>query len=91
MNSEQVCEVLEKYKTILLEKGYSPLKMNTEYVIDNDVSSAEVDFVQHLLWMCCEAATFSNEAKMMRWLGFIQGSFVALGWFSINELKDDNR
>jgi len=46
---------------------------------------------RHLIFMCQEAATFSNREKAMRWLGFIQGALWTKGLATIDELKDMNR
>lgn len=32
-----------------------------------------------------------SEGKAMRWLGFIQGCYYALGWRTLDELKNDAR
>lgn len=46
---------------------------------------------RHLIYMCQEAAKFTNREKAMRWLGFIQGALWTNGAATIDELKDMNR
>jgi hypothetical protein len=56
-------------------------------------SSTKENQLNHLLWMCHEASTFMKDGrseKAMRWLGFIQGAFWALGVRSVDEMKKDN-
>jgi hypothetical protein len=48
----------------------------------------------HLRWMIAEARTMladGRREKVMRWLGFIQGTLWAMGVSSIDSLKDANR
>lgn len=41
--------------------------------------------LQHVKWMCQRAKSIDGDLKMNRWLGFIQGSLVADGIYTIDE------
>lgn len=48
----------------------------------------------HLLYMLDCIDAFMSEGrreKAMRWLGFAQGTVWALGWATIDEMKEHNR
>lgn len=49
----------------------------------------------HWRWMCVEAVTVlipgGKIEKAMRWLGFLQGVFCALEYFTLEELKHHSR
>jgi hypothetical protein len=48
----------------------------------------------HFRFMCIEAQKFIDEdrvEKAMRWLGFLQGALWALGFYSLDELKNHSR
>jgi hypothetical protein len=49
--------------------------------------------VIHLRTMIPKMRTFIEEGrrdKVMRWLGFMQGAFWTLEWFTLEELKQHN-
>lgn len=50
------------------------------------------DTLAHLLWMTTEARTFPDDkiGKMNRWLGFVQGSLWAMGYVTIEQMKNLN-
>ncbi len=53
--------------------------------------SAASNMIAHLKFMCVSAPTFADNAKAMRWLGFLQGVLWARGFFTLEELKGHSR
>ncbi len=49
--------------------------------------------LEHLKWMTTKALTWGPEGaeKMNRWLGFVQGALWAMGFATIDELREVNR
>ena len=55
--------------------------------------------LSHIRYMCDTVANSddfkgnepANVEKAMRWLGFIQGTLNAYGFFTIDQMKEDNR
>lgn len=47
--------------------------------------------LQHAMWMCHRAATFEDEGKTNRWLGWIQGWLVAENIYDLTEIIDHTR
>lgn len=90
MDNEKVDEVLTKYAKDFEFGGYSAVRGATDELVR--VRTSARDYVEHLHWMCKEAASWGPERieKKMRWLGFIQGGLWALGIYTIDELKADN-
>lgn len=93
MTKEKVIEVLRLYKGQLEQHGYTPHRVDTgQYA--NELS--QLDVTNHLLWMSNQQIAAlqgddPNVEKAMRWLGFMQGVMYAMGYFSIDDLKDHNK
>jgi hypothetical protein len=53
----------------------------------------EERMLRHVLWLCEQIAENKvlSEPKAMRWLGFVQGVFWALGLMTISEMKRHNK
>ena len=51
--------------------------------------------MSHLRWMCHECVDKHVPAgdvdKAMRWLGFIQGVLLAVGYFTLEQIKEHSR
>lgn len=86
MTPEQVVSAFDKYLAFYAdwESGRFPV----EFRLPTDDGA-----ISHALWMCREAKTFAAEKpeKAMRWLGFVQGVLWAVGGWTIEEFKGDNR
>lgn len=52
---------------------------------------AASSMIAHLKFMCVSAPTFTDNTKVMRWLGFLQGVLWARGFFTLEELKGHSR
>lgn len=81
--------VLKQYEERLRNGLYEPCRADTSKLFEDRTTT-----FNHLLWMTLEAQAFLEAGrveKAMRWLGFIQGCFAALGEYSIDELSEHNR
>lgn len=47
--------------------------------------------LQHAMWMCHQAATFEDENKTSRWLGWIQCCLASEGIYDLAEIIDHTR
>lgn len=65
-----------------------------EGIISVTKNPLEERFFPHLKEMLPQMYEFIRERrneKLMRWLGFIQGTFHVCGTFTLSELKEHNR
>lgn len=79
MTDRKLVKWLNQYEEILRER-------ESQRHVDNDL-------VAHMLTMIPQMRVFIAEGrreKLMRWIGFIQGSLWVMGAFSIEELKQHN-
>lgn len=90
-------EVLEKYEVLLKEKGSSKAFVGgpprAERWTGSEYPRHSMGFINHTLWMLGEIRTFVSEGrreKVMRWLGFVQGSLWHWGFRTVEEMKKDN-
>ena len=85
MSDEKLLEAIGDYRKMLLEKGVSPDSA------DRDSKSLTHDEkLSHILRMLEKMPDFLSEGrreKVMRWLGFIQGSLWAMDMQSVHDLK----
>ena len=88
MTKEQVIAALAKYE-VQLSSSRGAMRWPSENPIHG-----RADRSAHILWMCSEARKHLEADKVekaMRWLGFIQGVLWADSFYTIEEMKDDNR
>ena len=76
------------------------LQMYCERLKDFPSDNACPDFhlypsgAPYVHWMCKEVLSWDLKEdfeKANRWLGFIQGAFWVMGFYTINEMKEHNR
>ena len=82
MTDKKILEAIEVYRKSFEAQGHTPIR-NSE-TVNKD----------HLLWMCTEIPNLladGRREKVMRWLGFIQGSLWAMEEHSVEELKQGNK
>ena len=86
MTKEQVLQVVKQYRTYLSLAGDEPKQANF------DLPPTRGEVVRHMLTMCDQIEVFVEKdlEKAMRWLGFMQGCFWAMGSFTLNELREHN-
>ena len=87
MTAEKIIKALNKY-IAFYERDHVPERFPAD-----EQMPTENGAYMHALWMCREAKTFAvkNPEKAMRWLCFVQGVLWAVGGWTIDEFKDDNR
>jgi hypothetical protein len=88
MTSEQVVKVAKKYLQRLLDGGWECKRADTasEYIA---VRSDEVD---HVAWMLNEIVSGAvTDSKAERWLCFSQGVLWCHSFYSIDQMREDNR
>lgn len=93
MTKEKVLHVLKIYIDQLEKDGCTAERSSASYSPKPDLNLDTNICMNHLLWMCSEVAVLLNEdrvEKAMRWLGFMQGAFWALGVRTIEQMKEDN-
>jgi hypothetical protein len=78
------------YHSALVDKGGTgPKRMNVNTYITEEVLKTPLVH-DHLVWCCGQVKHYAdiNETEVgEQWLGFIQGSLWALGYFSIEDLR----
>lgn len=87
MTIEKLLKVIERYKDIL--QYHDAIQYQEDRFIDKGT-----DAYKHWRWMLDQMPQLIADGKIdkaMRWLGFIQGGFWALGIMPISTLKSDNR
>lgn len=87
MDAEQILAAARKYEMYIHKCGVSQSTRNPD-------APGHYARFGHMLWMCEQIPAFvvgGRIEKAMRWLGFLQGAFWALGHFSVDELKADNK
>lgn len=88
MTDAQVETALARYEALL--EGEPAVRANP-----HDRKLSPNDQTLHLLFMISEIRTFlgkpESREKMMRWYGFLQGVLWSQGYYSLEQLKDDNR
>lgn len=90
MTNEKILSVLKKYEDFFNQFRMTGLLPLHDEHMDGDLGPV----YQHLLTMIPQMRKFIEEGrrdKVFRWLGFMQGAMWALGSFTLDELKDDNR
>ncbi|OPZ31982.1 MAG: hypothetical protein BWY99_02856 [Synergistetes bacterium ADurb.BinA166] len=95
MTKYQIKKVCAEYVDILSRQGRSPARHNK--------ASSREERLDHAMWMCGEIPSMfpdtvtgteefhSKKEKVMRWLGFVQGTLFAEGVRTIHEMRSDNR
>lgn len=56
--------------------------------IPMDASTLSAGRYRHILWMLDEIPQMTDEGKVNRWLGFIQGFLWMKKLYSINEMRE---
>ena len=93
MTGQQIKDLVQEYSRTLLRPAGDP----EQYPLNKRVSISEIvmdgeaqrEVDKHILWMCRNMPK-DDEAKINRWLGFIQGAIWSFGARSINELRKEN-
>lgn len=96
MNKEQIQTVLNKYLKDLDFVNVVPVRHSSDRKINASLIGSTPILLEHAAWMCNETLTKlenfdENRDKIMRWLGFIQGSLWAAGFYTVEKMKNDNR
>jgi len=85
MTPERIKKLVAEYAEDIFE-GCSPEQYN---LAERAKIKDGMDGVEsHLLWMC-QNFPDAPEEKLNRWLGFLQGAIWALGYRSIDQLRED--
>ncbi len=90
MTVDQIRALLITYEIVLREAGAVPVR-------DREKNPSKEIALSHAYWMCSFIQTDLlndlqvNDAKVGRWLGFIQGVLWTHNIYSIDEMKDHNR
>lgn len=95
MNKEQIQKVLTNYLSDLNFVNVNPVRHSLD-VTNHSSPIAPNILLEHAAWMCNETLTKlqhfdDHRDKIMRWLGFIQASFWASGFYTVEKMKNDNR
>lgn len=96
MNKEQVIATIKKYLDDLSLCGIKAERHLELEVNKYNIDATAGELREHARWMCDEIIVLSSEydshvEKIMRWLGFVQGVLWSTGFYSIEQMKDDNR
>jgi len=87
MTDQQIQNSCIKYIELL--KDYS-----CERIDDTVKNPSREQVLNHCKWMVDQIPTITalnKIEKAMRWIGFVQSILWCYGFYSINELKNDNR
>jgi hypothetical protein len=88
MTNEQVKTVANKYLQRLLDGGWECKRSDLE----SDYRGDESDEIEHVAWMLNEIVSGSvTDSKAERWLCFAQGVLWCHGFYSIDQMREDNR
>jgi len=80
MTRPQVLRLAIKYHDKLNAIGHSPVK---------DTSAKSLHGrMNHIMWMCLELPRLSDESKLNRWLGFIQGVLSTTTMYTIDNMRE---
>ena len=85
MTIDDVKRVAREYYQLLESQGYKSC-----YEDGCDCPRDETSAMNYLMYMCDAIQGLSDEARAMRWLGFIQGVFWSFGMFRIPQLRGHN-
>jgi hypothetical protein len=55
------------------------------------VESVDSEHARHVVWMIHQISQMTDQGKVNRWLGFIQGYFWEIGLFTIDEMREHVR
>lgn len=102
MNSSQLCGVFQKYDNRLANASIPAAPTNTKRVTTNRGIR-----LGHIRWMCQEMLSMISaqlegyapgteldralSEKANRWLGFVQATLWIDGFYTIDEMKADNK
>lgn len=89
MLPEHYLSVLAKYDRLLERSHFDAVQCPSEVS-----APAAPDVLGHVRWMCSEVRRLVQEGsldKAGRWLGFIQGCLWSFGFYTIDQMRDDNR
>lgn len=88
MTNEQVKTVAKKYLELLLDCGWKCTRADTASEL-REIRSDEVD---HVVWMLNEIVSGAvTDSKAERWLCFAQGVLWCHRFYSIDQMREDNR
>lgn len=95
MDKEQIQTVLIRYLNDLDFVNVFPKRHSLDEKVHYSPIAGNV-LLEHAAWMCNETLykleNFDeNRDKIMRWLGFIQATLWAAGFYTIEKMKNDNR
>lgn len=94
MDAEKLISVFTDVGSVLNKLGFVPQEMPEELKgLYSDEVPDEV-ILSHIAYMCEGAIEFVNEGrveKAMHWLGFVQSACYFVGFYSIDELKEQSR
>ena len=93
MTPEKVLDVIGLYKNFFERLGIDKIDF-PHGKFPSRSSAAEEEILPHCHGMLDKMEAFVREGRMekaFRWLGFIQGCLWSMGYFTLNELKNDNR
>ncbi len=90
MKNDHIKEVLNSYILDLGKHGFTSRQCDYDAVAPSNEEAG-----CHVLWMCHETlkkvGIDGEEAKVNRWLGFIQGTIWNLGIHSVSAMRAHNR
>jgi hypothetical protein len=89
MTKEQFKQATNKYKKLLSRFNIAPQEQPINLRTPNIVQT-----IAHVIWMCNKIEEFIDEDrtdKANRWLGFVQGVCWLYGFYTIDELCEDNK
>lgn len=103
MNKNQVIAAIKKYSDALSFRGIKPQRHLELEVNESNIDATAGELHEHARWMCDEIIVLASQydedwaediqkgMKIMRWLAFVQGVLWSTGFYSIEQMKDDNR
>lgn len=93
MTDEHILMICAKYAEQLRDMGCPPMREVVNFHgVDRD--AFKIFALRHCAYMVqriTEQVEAGQREKAMRWLGFIQGVFYAVGYASVEDMKDMNR
>ncbi|MFA7191787.1 MAG: hypothetical protein WC089_00595 [Candidatus Paceibacterota bacterium] len=94
MTKEKILEVVSKSRAKFQKFGYLPLEFEEKYH-STSVPDKDQD-IRHCIWMLDQIEKQINDndfeiGRINRWLGFVQHCLWAYGFYSLEEMRDQNR
>ena len=92
MNAREMARLADFYHDALVSEGITAEKMDESTLLDLTKDEDRKKLERHVVYGTgiLKQLAFGNFELAERWLGFIQASLLALGFYSIEEMRQHN-